>query len=153
MSYIFGIDPGLLITGVCVLKYEKNNFQLIYKEEIKTSSKDPIEKRLYIIYEALEIIFSTYPVIQVMGLEESYMNMNAKSSLKLSMVVGILLLFSVKYNLRLKIMSSTHIKKNITGKGHASKELMYTFVSSILSVPSNLSHHLYDAIAIAILAV
>jgi len=152
MTYILGIDPGLSITGLSILKYEDNNFQLIYIKEIKTNVKDSLASRLRWIYEALEEVIKTYPSITMLGLEESYMNMNAKSSLKLSMVVGIILLFSSKYHLALKFMTATHIKKSITGKGHASKELIAIFVNNIVQVPGNLSHHLYDAIAIGILA-
>jgi crossover junction endodeoxyribonuclease RuvC len=152
-EYVVGIDGGLVTTGVCILEYKNGKFTLIFTKDISTSPKKPLEERLYFIYKNISDILEKFPQIKIMGLEETYVNMNAKSSLKLGMVTGIILSLSVKYNIKIKFMSPTHIKKNITGFGHGSKELIYTFVSRIVEVPDNLSHHLYDAIAIGILAI
>jgi crossover junction endodeoxyribonuclease RuvC len=151
--YVLGIDPGLVNTGICVLHYENNIFHLIFSHDIKTSSKSSLRERLYDIYQNIENICLKFPQVTILGLEESYVNMNAKSSLKLGMVVGIILVLSAKYKYKLQFMSATHVKKHITGNGHSSKELMCIFVHSMLVVPRNLSTHIYDAIAIGILAV
>lgn len=151
-KYIIGVDGGLVSTGICVLSCDDSNFHLIHTEEITTHVKDSLEQRLYRIYVAIDRVCSAYPLLTTMGLEETYVNTNAKSSLKLAMVTGIILALSQKYKLQVKFMSATHIKKQITGGGHSKKEDIYNFVSKILKVPHNLSHHIYDAIAIGILA-
>lgn len=149
---IIGIDPGLVNTGVCVIEYVNNEFKLIKTTEINTSTKELLPQRLYKISKAIEEVFLEFPGA-IMGLEESYVNMNAKSSLKLGMVAGVILALGAKHNMQINFMSATHIKKQITGSGHSTKEIIYNFVSRIIVVPNDLSHHIYDAIAIAILSV
>lgn len=150
-EFIIGIDPGLNITGVCILQCNNNNYNIILLEEIKTNSKDSIGLRLLKIHEKIDNILKNYPQVTLMGLEESFVNINNKSSLKLGMVSGVILMLSAKYNLQLKYMSATHIKKKISGNGQASKEYVKLFVDTIVTV-EDVSHHLYDAIAIAIVS-
>lgn len=150
-EFIIGIDPGLNTTGVCILQCNNNNYNIILLEEVKTNSKDPIGLRLLKIYEKIDNILKNYPQVTLMGLEESFVNINNKSSLKLGMVSGVILMLSAKYNLQLKYMSATHIKKKISGNGQASKEYVKLFVDAIVTV-EDVSHHLYDAIAIAIVS-
>lgn len=150
-EFIIGIDPGLNTTGVCILQCNNNNYNIILLEEVKTNSKDPIGLRLLKIYEKIDNILKNYPQVTLMGLEESFVNINNKSSLKLGMASGVILMLSAKYNLQLKYMSATHIKKKISGNGQASKEYVKLFVDAIVNV-EDVSHHLYDAIAIAIVS-
>ena len=150
---IVGIDPGLNNTGVCILEYFNEKISIILLEEIITSNKDPINRRLLHIYNSINNILNNYPNLTLMGLEESFVNINSKSSLKLGMVTGVILALSAKYNLELKHMSSTHIKKKISGNGGASKEYIKLFVDAIIpDISENISHHVYDAIAIAIVS-
>jgi crossover junction endodeoxyribonuclease RuvC len=173
-QYIIGIDPGLNSTGICILE-EKEAIKIIFLEEIITNIKDPIPLRLLKIYNRLDKILSDFPQIKIMGLEESFVNVNNKSSLKLGMVNGVILTLSAKYNLEVKFMASTHIKRKITGGGAATKESIKLFVDAIIpninmdvfhknTIINNnitppkkkkvteISHHLYDAIAIGIVA-
>lgn len=162
--FVIGIDPGLNNLGISVIEYSDlggtSNFYLKYFEEINTSSKEPIEERLYIIYLKVIDILEKFPMITIMGLEESFVNINNKTSLKIAMVNGVLVVLSKKFNLKLKYMSSTYIKKKISGLGHASKEQIKFFVDSIIykdtffiNCENKISHHVYDSIAIAIVAV
>ena len=156
-NLIIGIDPGLNHTGICLLKYFNNTFEIIYGEEIITTTKDSIQQRLLIIHNKIENILKIYPSINIMGLEETFVNINNKSSLKLGMVNGVILMLAGKFNLQLQYMSATYIKKKFTGKGSANKAYMKIFVDSIIpnieEKIGKISHHMYDAIAIAIVAI
>jgi crossover junction endodeoxyribonuclease RuvC len=150
-KFIIGIDPGLNNTGLCILNYVNNNYNIVFLEEIITNNKNSINFRLFEIYEKIDNILKKFPHVTIMGLEESFVNINNKSSLKLGMVSGVILMLSAKYNLELKYMSPTYIKKKISGNGSATKEYIELFVKAIIpNVKEDISHHLYDAIAIAI---
>lgn len=153
-KFIIGIDPGLNNTGICILHYVNNNFNILFLEEITTSNKDQIGFRLLKIHEKINEILIKFPQVSIMGLEESFVNINSKSSLKLGMVSGLILSLSAKYKLKLKYMSPTHIKKQISGNGGASKDSVKLFVNTIIPNlnENSISHHVYDAIAIAIVA-
>ncbi len=162
--FVIGIDPGLINLGVSIVEYKSSegnpDFYLKYFEEIISSSKDSIENRLYNIYLRINNILEKFPMVTIMGLEESFVNINNKTSLKLSMVIGVLIVLSKKFNLILKYMSSTYIKKKISGLGHASKEQIKFFVENIINnneffinSKNKVSQHIYDSIAIGIVAV
>ena len=150
-KFIIGIDPGLNNTGLCILNYCNNNYNIVIMEEIITNNKNPINMRLLEIYKKIDSILERFPYVTIMGLEESFVNINNKSSLKLGMVRVIILMLSAKYNLELKYMSPTYIKKKISGNGSATKAHVELFVKAIIpNIKEDISHHVYDAIAIAI---
>lgn len=151
---VLGIDPGLNHTGICVLEYKNNNFKILYTEEIIPNKNFKLEEKLFFIQKKIKYIYNLFPFISILGLEESFVNTNAKTSLKLGMVIGLILAISVEFNLILKFMTATHIKKFITGKGHCSKELIFIYVKTFIpNLEENLSSHIYDAIAISLLSI
>lgn len=152
---IIGVDPGLSSLGVALIKQEQEKNILIHWEEIQTNAKNmDLSDRLYFIFKRLDQIIKLHSQeLKTISIEESFVNMNNKTSLKLGMVVGLVLTLGAKYNLKIKTFSPTYIKNSITGQGHASKSEMYFFLKYMIDMPEGLSHHIYDAIAIALLAV
>ena len=154
-NLIIAIDPGLNYTGVCVLSYEDNKFKIIEFKEIKTNLVDPIEIRLFHIYNQVKNLLGKYPSINKLGLEESFVNINNKSSLKLAMVSGVLLMLAGEFKLIVKTMSATYVKKKLTGQGLAKKSYIKLFVDNIFPdlAIQNISDHIYDAIGIGIISI
>ncbi|OED45565.1 hypothetical protein AB836_01590 [Rickettsiales bacterium (ex Bugula neritina AB1)] len=147
--YIVGIDPGLLFTGVAVSFLENNEYKIVFTEEINSKKKKEISDRLLYIYNSIEIIIDKYQP-KILCVEQSFVNINPSTSLKLNMVVGNILLLGAKKNIEVKIFSPNQIKKFITGSGFASKEKIKLFIQSLTNYKTN-SSHINDAIALSIL--
>lgn len=151
---VIGVDPGLNYLGVALLEQKEEKNILVHWEQIETDGKkDSLATRLYFIFKTLDNIMKKYAdQLITLSIEESFVNMNNKTSLKLGMVVGLVLTLGAKYQLDIKTFSPTQVKSSITGNGHASKNDMYFFLKYMIDIPEGLSHHIYDAIAIALLA-
>ena len=79
---IIGIDPGLIKTGWGVINKLDNNIKYVASGTIKTDTKLPIGERLLNIYNNVENLIKTYKP-EVMSIEETFVNNNPLSSLKL----------------------------------------------------------------------
>jgi crossover junction endodeoxyribonuclease RuvC len=152
---VIGIDPGLNYLGVAILEKKDEKNILVHWEQIETNGKkESLSERLHMIFKRLDQIMKEYSSkLTTLSIEESFVNMNNKSSLKLGMVVGLALTLGAKYHLDIKIFSPTEVKHSITGNGRASKNDISFFLKYMIDIPENLSSHIYDAIAIALLGV
>lgn len=149
--YVIGIDPGLRTSGVVVLCSDKGVNKLVLAKEITSDNKHELSERLLYIYNEILKILETYNP-EVLCVEESFVNINPKTSLKLNMVVGVILLLGAQRNIKTKIFSPNQIKKFITGNGFASKEIMGLFVKNLLNYETK-SSHINDAIALSFLGI
>lgn len=146
---VIGIDPGLNNLGWSILeKNRDNSINYIASGVIKTNSKDDISIRLSHLFTSLELIIEKYDP-DYAGLEETFVNKNAKSSLYLGFARGTILACIGKYKLHLKEFSPTHIKKTITGAGRAEKSQIQRMLNIILPSAKFSSDDEADAIAIA----
>ena len=83
-------------------------------------------------------------------MEETFVNKNAASSLKLAYVRGALMAVIGKARIPFYEYAPNKIKKTIVGTGHAQKEQVMHMVKMIISGDtSNISNDESDALAIA----
>ncbi len=129
---ILGIDPGLQKTGWGVIRKDGYNLKFIDCGVIKTSATDSMEVRLSYIFDQITELINTFNPKQV-AMEEVFVNVNPSSSEKLIMARTAAFLAISKSGFLIQSFRPNEVKKNITGSGHASKELVYTMVQKILN--------------------
>ena len=151
MSFIvLGIDPGLLKTGIGVIDYSVNSPSYLYSNVLVMKSTQSQKDRLAFIFQSLREIIEKYSP-KVISIEETFVNKNPSTSLTLGYARGVVLTLAGIYRIDLCEYSPNHIKKTITGNGHADKEQIKYMVQKLLSV--NIPIKTYDesdALAIAL---
>jgi crossover junction endodeoxyribonuclease RuvC len=146
---ILGIDPGLVNTGWGIILKENNILRYIASGTIKTNSKDSTSYRLKHIYSELFQVFNSY-IIDEAAIEETFVNKNNLSSLKLGQARGAIILSVSLAGISLSEYSATNVKKSVVGVGRADKNQISSMVKVLLPKSTAKSEHEADALAIAI---
>lgn len=145
---IMGIDPGLRFNGWGVVDFQNGSFKHIANGTLKINETLTLPERLREIYEKLTEVLKTYNPDEV-AVEEVFVNVNPKSTLKLGQARGVAILTPSLLNIPVYEYSNTIIKKSITGVGRATKDQIQMMVGVLLNKPTISSEHSSDALAIA----
>lgn len=146
---IIGIDPGLQHTGWGIIEQSGHQLRAIASGTISTTTTDDLAKRLDDIFRALCQIIETHAPTEA-AIEESFMNNNAASAIKLGMARGVALLAPAHCGLIAAEYSARLIKKSLTGTGTADKTQISMMISRLMPGHKPDSSHAADALAIAI---
>ncbi len=147
---ILGIDPGLNTSGYGVIKVEHSKLSFIAAGEISTSKAYDFPEKLEILYKSCCEVIDDYKP-DAFAIEETFSNINPKTSLKLGHARGVLMLAGQMKQLPLHEYPATIVKKALTGVGSASKEQVKYMVIKMLKLPSlGGKMDVSDALAVAI---
>lgn len=127
---IIGIDPGLIKTGWGVINKIDNQIKYIASGTIFTDSKLPMSERLLNIYKNVDELIKKYQP-ENFSIEETFVNNNPVSSLKLGHARGVAILAASINNIPVFEYSPNLIKKTLTGAGKAEKQQMVAMVKYI----------------------
>lgn len=147
---ILGIDPGLQKTGWGIIEAVDNRLSFITCGLIKTDSDLTLPERLAQIDIGMQEVLSLHTPLEV-AVEETFMNNNASSSLKLQCARGVAMVVPARQGLPVHEYPANLIKKSVVGNGHATKDQVEMMVRTLIpTVGRALGADEADAIAIAI---
>ena len=147
---VLGIDCGTERTGYGVIESDGRGHKLVAAGCIRSSPRDPLERRLLNIATALRELFAEFRPDHA-AVEEVFFAVNARSALKLSHVRGVALLIVAEASLVVAEYSPLEVKKSVVGYGRAEKSQVQQMVASILRLAEPIaSEDASDALAIAI---
>jgi crossover junction endodeoxyribonuclease RuvC len=146
---ILGLDPSISSTGWGIIDVNGNRLSYVADGFIPTSNKEPLSKRLQIIYTELKKVIEQYKPNEA-SIEITFLNSNPETSLKLSMARGVVFLMPALYNIPLFEYEPNKIKKALTGVGKADKNQVETMVKILLPGSQPKNNDSSDALAIAI---
>ncbi|MBL0318584.1 MAG: crossover junction endodeoxyribonuclease RuvC [Alphaproteobacteria bacterium] len=146
---ILGIDPGLGTSGWGVIESIGQRLRYIGCGAIRTNAKEPLAQRLQYLHEQLQTIILTYQPHES-ALEETFVNKNALSSLKLGHARGVLMLTAAKAGLPVAEYAATTVKKSVVGVGRAEKSQVMMMVKQLLPQATFDSEDAADALAVAV---
>lgn len=147
---VLGIDCGSERTGFGIVDSDGRIHRLVDSGVIKTSPRDPFEKRLGAIAAGLRARIQDYQP-DMAAVEEVFYAVNVKTALKLSHVRGVALLVIAEAGVVLAEYSPLEVKTSVVGYGRAEKQQVQKMVASILRLPAIVeSEDASDALAIAI---
>lgn len=148
MRRILGLDPGLRHTGWGVIDVLNN--QLIHVAHgVISSSSDNLSSRLVELFKGLQTVIQEYKPKEA-AVEETFVNNNPVSTLKLGMARGVILMTPDFLGLRVSEYPANKVKKAIVGVGHANKEQVSHMVQVLLPKAAPVKLDAADALAIAI---
>lgn len=146
---IIGIDPGLTKTGVGIIDVKNNNLSFVASKTIYTKPSEPFAERLHHFHTCLVEIIKTYNPDNA-AIEETFVNMNPASSLKLGHARGALILSMSICGLKVAEYSATAIKKAVVGAGRAEKNQVQAMIKILLPKADFKTEDEADALAVAI---
>jgi crossover junction endodeoxyribonuclease RuvC len=146
---IIGIDPGLRRTGWGVV--ESDGVRLVYvaSGHVGSDKDETLAFRLREIFEGLSSVLASFAPREA-AVEETFVNDNARATLKLGQARGIALLAPAMRGLKVAEYPPNLIKKSVVGAGHAEKKQVQAMVGFLLPKARFDSADEADALAIAI---
>lgn len=146
---ILGVDPGLTKTGLGIIEVKNNNLFFVASTTIHTNASDPLTIRLQQLHKSL-VEFIQIHKPDESAIEETFINVNPTSSLKLGHARGSLILTLGLCGLKVTEYSTTAVKKAIVGVGRADKNQIGTMIKILLPKAVCKSEDEADALAVAI---
>jgi crossover junction endodeoxyribonuclease RuvC len=151
---ILGIDPGLRNMGWGIIDFVGTRLIYVASGTIRSDSGNALGRRLRQLHEELAKVINTHAP-QEAAVEETFVNRDPQSALKLGQARGIALVVPALAGLPVTEYAATLIKKTVTGTGHAEKAQIALMVRMLLPKcaelgPRGLSADAADALAIAI---
>jgi crossover junction endodeoxyribonuclease RuvC len=146
---IIGIDPGLRRTGWGVVDADGAHLAYIASGLITSDSENDLAYRLRELYEGLCGVIANFAP-QEAAVEETFVNKDARSTLKLGQARGMALLAPAQRGLRVAEYPPNVIKKTVTGTGHGEKRQVAAMIGFLLPKAKFESADEADALAIAI---
>ena len=146
---LIGFDPGLQITGWGVIEAVGNRLSYVADGVVKTSPDATLADRLVQLHAGLREIIAEYATEEA-AVEETFVNKNPVSTLKLGQARGIVLLVPALAGLHVAEYLPNLVKKTVVGAGHASKEQVQMMVKTLLPGAKVTGADAADALAVAI---
>jgi len=146
---LLGLDPGLRITGWGVIEAWDNRLCHIADGVIVTDSRMPLAERLSALYDGLIEVIERFRPAEA-AVEETFVNMNAVSTLKLGQARGVVVLVPACCGVPVFEYPPNLIKKTVVGTGHAAKEQVQMMVRTLLPTSATKTADAADALAVAI---
>lgn len=146
---ILGIDPGLQKTGWGVVHFESNRLQFIACGTIQTDITAGTAARLAEIADGLEKVIAEWSPDEA-AIEETFVNRNPASALKLGVARGAAMVTPARLGLRVSEYPANLVKKSVVGTGHASKDQIGSMIRTLLPTSGRMGADAADALAIAI---
>lgn len=146
---ILGIDPGLTKTGWGIIESQGSSLSFVESGLIKTQAALPLYARLAQIDDALSKVTSNYGIDNA-AIEETFVNNNPRSALKLGAARGAAMVAVARYGCAVYEYAPNLVKKSLVGTGHAQKDQIGMMIKTLLPKCGKISEDEADALAIAI---
>lgn len=144
-----GIDPGLRFMGWGIVDVEGNRLRHVADGVLATQSGDDVPRRLCDLHEGLMKLIQHYGPTEA-AVEETYVNRNGSSTLKLGYARGVALVVPALAGLSVHEYGALAVKRAVVGTGAATKEQVSIMVRRLLPGAEVKRADASDALAIAI---
>jgi crossover junction endodeoxyribonuclease RuvC len=146
---IIGIDPGLRRTGWGIVESDGPRLSYVASGHITSDSEDVLAYRLRELYQGLIEVLARYSPHEA-AIEETFVNKDARATLKLGQARGMALLAPAQKGLRIAEYPPNVVKKTVTGTGHGEKHQVAAMIGFLLPKARFDNADEADALAIAI---
>ncbi|MGH6869757.1 MAG: crossover junction endodeoxyribonuclease RuvC, partial [Methylocella sp.] len=146
---IIGVDPGLRNMGWGIVEVLGSKLAYVASGSVRSNARMPLATRLRELHEGLAGIVSEYAPMEA-AVEETFVNRDPQSALKLGQARGIALVVPALAGLPVAEYAANLIKKTVTGTGHAEKAQIAMMVKTLLPGSGAQDADAADALAVAI---
>lgn len=146
---ILGLDPGLRRTGWGVVACEGARLVHVAHGIIVPDTTAPFAERLLTLFEAISEVIALHAPHEA-AVEETFMNNNAASALKLGHARACAMLAPARAGLTVAEYAATVVKKAVVGTGSADKAQVGFMIARLLPAAGKTTADAADALAVAI---
>jgi crossover junction endodeoxyribonuclease RuvC len=146
---LLGLDPGLRHTGWGVIEARGNALTFLACGVVDSRDGEELARRLGGIYHGLSEVIRAWLPAEA-AVEETVVNKNPLTSLKLGHARGVVMLAASHAGLPVSEYASSKVKKAVTGTGGAAKEQVQAMVRFLLPGCREVKADACDALAVAI---
>jgi crossover junction endodeoxyribonuclease RuvC len=146
---LIGLDPGLQRTGWGVIQARGNALGFLAAGVVATDPRQSLALRLDALYRGLAQVIGTHAP-ELAAIEETVVNVNGASSLKLGQARGVALLAAAHAGLGVTEYASKTVKRAVVGTGAAHKRQVAMMVRVLLPGSGRMTLDAADALAVAI---
>jgi crossover junction endodeoxyribonuclease RuvC len=146
---LVGLDPGLRHTGWGVIEASGSRLQFVACGAVDSDAGDSLPLRLAALYQGLATVLGSWRP-STAAVEETVINRNAGSSLKLGHARGVVLLAAAHAGLGVTEYGAKRVKRSVTGTGAADKAQVAAMVRILLGRNVEATADATDALAVAI---
>src|SRR5438067_10022758 len=146
---VLGLDPGLRHTGWGVIDVAGNRLIHVANGVIHAAIDQPLAMRLVALFRQVTAVVERFRPDEA-AVEETFVNRNPVSTLRLGVARGVVLLAPAERGLPVAEYSANLIKKAVVGAGHAEKAQIQMMVRRLLPGCAIATPDAADALAVAI---
>lgn len=146
---LLGLDPGLRTTGWGVIDAIDNRLRWIADGIVPSDDKLCLADRLAQLHRGVLAVIDRYGPSEA-AVEETFVNRNPSSTLKLGQARGAVLVAAGLAGLVVAEYAPNLVKKSVVGTGHAAKEQIGMMVRQLLPGCLAMTADAADALAVAI---
>jgi crossover junction endodeoxyribonuclease RuvC len=146
---IIGIDPGLRRTGWGVVDCQGSRLAYVADGVAISDEELSLAERLVQLRDQLAEVIAAWRPDEA-AVEETFVNRDARATLKLGQARGIALMVPAAAGLSVAEYAPNMVKKSVVGSGHAEKQQIRHMVGVLLPRARPESADAADALAIAI---
>ena len=146
---VLGLDPGLRHTGWGIIDVDGNRLSHVADGVAHPDVDQPLATRLVLLFRQIGAVLERFRPDEA-AVEETFVNRNAASTLKLGVARGVVLLAPAERGLPVAEYSANLIKKAVVGAGHADKAQIQGMVRRLLPGSAAGEADAADALAVAI---
>jgi crossover junction endodeoxyribonuclease RuvC len=148
-TVILGLDPGLRKTGWGVIAVEGSRLRWIAHGVVSPDDKAPFSERLLALFEGVCAVVAEHRPAEA-AIEETFVNVNAASTLKLGHARAAALIAPAQAGLLVAEYAPSEVKKAVVGTGGADKAQVAFMIRRLLPACGNASADAADALAVAV---
>ncbi len=146
---ILGIDPGLRNTGWGIVDAQGSRLSFVACGTVRSDGTLSLADRLRQLHDGLTSIVHAHMPHEA-AVEETFVNRDPQSTLKLGQARGIALLVPALAGIPVAEYAANLVKKTVTGAGHADKAQIAMMIKVLLPRSDAVSPDAADALAVAI---
>jgi len=146
---ILGLDPGLRKTGWGIVVSEGSKLSFVACGCVESDGTLSLGERLRQLHEGISRVIATWTPDEV-AVEETFVNRDPQSALKLGQARGIALVVPALAGLDVAEYAANLVKKTVVGVGHADKKQVQMMIRVLLPKAETKSADAADALAVAI---
>jgi crossover junction endodeoxyribonuclease RuvC len=146
---ILGLDPGLRRTGWGVVTIAGMRLGHVAHGVIAPKESLPFAERLLFLFEEIAQVIAAHAPDEA-AVEETFVNSNASSTLKLGHARAACLIAPAKAGLPVAEYAATVVKKAVVGTGAAEKGQVGFMIRRLLPTAGDTTADAADALAVAI---
>ncbi len=146
---VLGLDPGLRTTGWGIIDMDGNRLSHVADGVVRSDDRLALAERLVQLHQGVRAVIARWHPAEA-AVEQTFVNKNPESTLKLGQARGVVLLAPALDGLAVGEYSPAAVKQAVVGTGRAAKEQVGMMVRTLLPGCPVASPDAADALAVAI---